>query len=616
MRLQDTAAAVDYLFARVKGPIRVGTPLGLGKPNFLLNELYRRVKADPSKKLEIFTALSLDPPFPKSFLEKRFYPEFLDRHFGNNYPALDYVRDLKRNEVPSNIVVREFYSQAGAYAHSTQAQQNYVSVNYTHAGAAIVNRGLNVLLQMVARSPDGRYSLSCNPDLTLDVVDLCREKKQALTVIGVVHPDLPFLGEDAIVPETFFDAILESESHELFSLPRAAIDEISHAIGFHGSQLVADGGTLQIGIGALSDALVHSLIMRQQKNEEYRKLAKTWGTPPHCRRDVFSEGLYGTSEMVMDGFMHLRRAGILKREVKTPKARYLHGAFFLGSKEFYRWLRTLHGEDFSGLDMTRVSKVNDLYSDKDGDDEMALRRQRKKARFFNTAMGVTLLGGACSDTLADGTVVSGVGGQYNFVAMSAELPDAVSVIFLRSTRHENGILRSNIMAEGGHLTIPRHLRDIVITEYGVADLRGKTDEECVQAMIEIADASFQEELASAAQKSGKLSSSYRIPEEARKNTRARLKNFFGARKELFPAYPFGSDFTAAEEHLVTAFARLKSARKMHLLRYIRRGGRSPVYQAEMARLKLDRPKTFQEKLYARLVRGALAETDRLNNIQR
>lgn len=139
--------------------------------------------------------------------------------------------------------------------------------------------------------------------------------------------------------------------------------------------------------------------------------------------------------------------------------------------------------------MTSVMFVNQLY----GQQELAMM-QRTHARFINTTMMVTLTGAACSDGLEDGQMVSGVGGQYNFVAMAHELPLARSILTLRSTRTKNGKVTSNIVDSYGNLTIPRHLRDVVITEYGIADLRGKPDKEVIAALLKIADSRFQNEL--------------------------------------------------------------------------------------------------------------------------
>jgi hypothetical protein len=461
---------------------------------------------------------------------------------------------------------------------------------------------MNCVVQLVARRGN-KYSLSCNPDLTLDVKDLA----PSVVVIGVVHSGLPFLGGEAEVEESFFDLIVDTgEAPPLFALPRMPVDPVSHLIGLHASQLIADGGTLQIGIGALSDALVHFTLLRQHDNELYRKLCGSFwrDAGPSASREIFREGLYGTSEMVMDGFMHLRKGGILKRKVKDKKGeRFLQGAFFLGSKPFYDWLRGLEGEDYSGLAMTRVSEVNDLYDS----DEESLRRQRRLARFFNTTMKVTLLGGAISETLEEGQVVSGVGGQYNFVAMSHELPDSLSVLMLKSTRNEKGGRRSNIVWEGGNLTIPRHLRDIVITEYGIAYLKGLTDEECIRALLEIADAEFLDELAAKAKKAGKLHPSYAPSLAARENTPAAVQKFVKS-FPCFPAYPFGSDFTEEEQRIVKALGFLRRQKPLGLLRLLLGGAPRQHFPSELARMGLGKARGLKARLYARLLLKALGAT--------
>src|SRR5690606_8039355 len=99
-----------------------------------------------------------------------------------------------------------------------------------------------------------------------------------------------------------------------------------------------------------------------------------------------------------------------------------------------------------------------------------------------------------SDALEDGRVVSGVGGQYNFVAMAHALPDARSILMFRALRDDAGKPQSNVRWNYGHTTIPRHLRDFFINEYGIADLRNRTDEDCVIAMAGITDAAFQSSL--------------------------------------------------------------------------------------------------------------------------
>jgi len=610
--LQGLDAACDWIFDQVGPKLRLAAPLGLGKPNRLINLIYERVRAQSEMSLSLFTALSLDPPQPSSDLEKRFLQPFLERHFGKNYPRLEYVKDLRAGRLPSNVEVREFYFQAGEYGKHSLMQRNHVCLNYTHVCQALLEEKLNVVIQWISPSKDGvHHSLSCNPDLTLDVVEAYRAEGRPLLMVGVVHPELPVLGGDALVSKEFFDAVVmpEGEVESLFALPKTPVSDEDMMIGLYAGTLVEDGGTLQIGIGSLSDALVHALILRQSRNEEFREI---FGEILKVSGDFskFSKGLYGTSEMVMDGFMHLRRHGILKREIydgDEKKKRYLHGAFFLGSKEFYRWLSALSEKDADGFSMTRVSKVNDLYDQ----NEWALRRQRKKARFFNTCMGMTLLGGATSDTLPDGEVISGIGGQYNFVAMAHELADARSILMFRSVREKAGKVFSNLVWEGGHLSIPRHLRDVAVTEYGIAVLKNRTDEGVIRALLNITDSRFQRKLMEKAKRAGKLSEDYEIPEAFRNNTPQALAAKARAIRSLglFPFYPFGSDFTVEEERLSLALSGLKKKSRLQLMKVMFKGLFKSGFFPELKRLQLDRAGDVKSVLTRALVRGALNAVD-------
>src|SRR6202020_853690 len=107
---------------------------------------------------------------------------------------------------------------------------------------------------------------------------------------------------------------------------------------------------------------------------------------------------------------------------------------------------------------------------------------------------------------------SGVGGQYNFVAQAFALAGARSILALEATRQAGARTQSNVRWSYGHETIPRHLRDIIITEYGVADLRGKSDADVIAAMLEVADSRFQNELTRQAKDAGKLPANFGIPQ--------------------------------------------------------------------------------------------------------
>ncbi len=608
MVIHDTAdAVVDAIIARVGKRIVLALPLGLGKANRIANALYARARADSSLSLTIFTALSLEVPRPGSDMERRFLAPVVERVFGG-YVALDYASDRRAGALPANVTVHEFFMLAGRWLGVEGAQRDYISANYTHVGRYLLDRGVNVAAQLVARRGD-RCSLSCNPDLTLDLLK-ARGGDPDFVFVGEVNEHLPFMGGDAEIAADAFAHLLEARegSFTLFAPPKAPLGLIDYATGFHVARLIRDGGTLQIGIGSVGDGVTHALCLRQRDNAVYREVVGAV-TPAEdtLPRELapFDLGLYGCSEMLVDGFLHLMRAGILKREIDGVA---LHAAFFLGPRDFYAALRDMSDAERARIAMTAVTFVNDLAGD-----EAGKRAARVHGRFVNNALMATALGAAISDALEDGRIVSGVGGQYNFVAQAFALEGARSILTLGATRELAGKTVSNIVWSYGHATIPRHLRDIFVTEYGVADLRGKTDAECVAAMLAIADSRFQPELLRQARSASKIASTYEIPAAFRDNTPERIERALKPAHErgLLPAFPFGTDFTPVEQRLIPALQRLKAASASPLalagLAWCGlRAERTADIDACVERMALARPSGLRERLYATALRGALA----------
>ena len=701
-RHSNVEACVDDIISVIGKDIRIGLPLGLGKPPELVNALYQRVKADPSIKLMIATALSLEVPDPGTGLQKRFLGPFLERVFGN-YPGLDYMRDLRAGTVPDNIVIHEFFFKSGSMLNNNLAQQNYISTNYTHSVRDLLALQINVVAQLVAHQEvDGkdRYSMSCNPETSRDLLpELLRRKAagEPILLIGQVNENLPFMGNDALIEEDTFDIVINNKEYysNLFAPPNMPVSTVDHMIGLHASTLIADGGTLQIGIGSLGDAIVYGCELRHQQNESYNKLLADLKIKDKFGEIIdrdggtgeFKEGLYGNSEMFVDGFYYLIKSGILKRKVYdheviqsllnngtlseqvtietldaliaggavnsvlneadlrvliqfgifspdvridagkliTPQGeavsldtaesrqviinqclgstlqqgRIMHGGFFLGPRSFYEGLKNLSEETLASINMTNISYVNQLYGS-----ENLKRLQRQKSRFINTVFLVHALGAATSDGLDNGKVVSGVGGQYNFVAQAHELDDARSILMLKSTREKNGITQSNIVWSYGHTTIPRHLRDIYVTEYGIADVRGKCDKDVIAALLNVADSRFQQELLAKAKQAGKIPKDYQIPEPFRHNTPKRLESALAPyrAKGMFPAFPCGTDFTT--EELVVARClksmKAKTEHKSTILKAIVKALQNPSapadYQPYLARVQLDNPHSLEDKI--------------------
>ena len=194
------------------------------------------------------------------------------------------------------------------------------------------------------------------------------------------------------------------------------------------------------------------------------------------------------------------------------------------------------------IQMTRISFTNQLYGD-----EAAKKSARVKARFVNNAMMATALGAIVSDGLEDGRVVSGVGGQYQFRRAGIRAARrAFDPGDQRDARRSARRPSRTCAGPTAITTIPRHLRDIVVSEYGIADLRGKSDEHVVAAMLAITDSRFQDELLRRAKDAGKIAKTYEIPAAHRDNHPERIAVALAPLRErgLLPAFPFGTRFHA------------------------------------------------------------------------
>jgi acyl-CoA hydrolase len=706
--LDSVEACVEQTIDTIGKNLVIGAPLGLGKPVQLLNAFYRRAASDPEISLKIFTALCLEVPKPGSHIEANLAGPILERLFGD-YEELDFMRDLRGDGLPENIQLSELYFKAGSMKNHPVAQQNYVSSNYTHIVRDMMSHGVNVMVQMVAAREEGdrlRISLSSNPDITLEIMDRVAADPDgsSFMLLAQTHDDMPFMENDAEVPPEAFDLIVRNPAYNktLFAVPNAAVPLQDYATALHASSLIEDGGTLQIGIGSLGDAVAHACILRHKHNASYREmLARLTHQRAALATDQgeFDQGLYVSTEMFVNGMIHLIEQGVVKRKVYDhlslqkglnageispavddamytyarrtglmPKAldatslaelqywglldqavvvdgerilaedaalvndmddsdtrrtllarvagtelrhgRLLHGGFFLGPRDFYDKLSKLDAAGQEQICMTGVRRTNQLLLD-----YHLYCAQRQKARFINTGMIVSLNGAVASDALEDGTVISGVGGQYNFVAMAQDLPGAHSILCIRSTRGSGKHLKSNIVPFYGYATIPKHLRDVVVTEYGVADLRGQSDAEIIKRLISIADSRFQEGLLEFAKNHGKLPGDYRIPFEARENTPEKLQQKLAIHQEqgLLPAYPFGTDMTPEEIALGASLRRIKalSEEPGH---FIAAALKALVHRSDEAaakpfleRIHLDHPETTKDFLLQQLLLLELEE---------
>ena len=599
---EDAGAIAEEIIARTGGDIRVALPLGLGKPVTLVNALTRAVAERPDTRLSILTALTLERPAMQEGMAARFLAPAADRLFGA-YPELDYARMLREGKLPENIEVSEFFMLAGRWIGVEAAQRRYIPANYTHAYGRLAEWRPNVMLQLLA--PLGEdYSLSCNTDISADLLRDRRAGKLDFILVGETNRHLPAMdGPEARVPREEVQLCLEpGADFELFSAVKRPVGDAEHAIGLHVARTVRDGGTLQIGIGAIGDAMAHALMLRDAGRFAEIARASPFGTDGFDETGGFDTGLYGVTEMLVDGLLRLFEAGILRREVDGAA---IHAGFFVDCRDFYDRLREMPEDRRDKIRMVPVSFTNQIYGG-----EEAKRAARTHARFVNSAMKATLLGGVVSDVTSGAQEVSGIGGQFNFVEQAFALKDARAIITLPATRTSKGRTTSNIVWEHPHESVPRAYRDVIVTEYGIADLRGRPDEEAVAAMLRITDSRFQEDLLEEAKSAGKLAADFRLDPAWRQNTPERLAEWLDGFD--LPAFPFGTDFDDLERRLLPALAKLSAAQgsKPAMARLLLRGALAEKPPELMARMELDAPQSLRERAEAWALAGALAEVQR------
>ena len=705
----DVKKSVDDVLDYMGNEISFAMTLALGKPILFINELYRRAKEDPTIKLNIVTALSLERPRFKNEIEKRFMGPLVDRIFKGT-PEFDYMHDLRNGKLPKNVEIYEFFNKAGGYMETPEAQRNHLNSNYTHVIRDAMDFGCNVFGQLISCleiNGETMYSMGCNTDICIEAIrelHKMRAKGSKVAIIGEVNTSLPFMYGDAVIAGDDYDMLLHGSefNYPLFGPPKDSVSLRDHAIGLHVSALVKDGGTLQVGIGALGDAIAAGLSMRQNENEEYNRVLKGTGISdkyPDLIEKIggtgtFEQGLYGSSEMFVDAFFQLYKSGILKRKVydsipimklinagklatnkipadiiellmevggihsvlkekhfkmlsqygilkeglefrdgyifdgnirvsadftrpeniaamktlfgsKLKLGQVILGAFFIGPRAFYNALNSMSEEERMQFGMSGVEKVNQLY----GNEELR-SLQRKDGRFVNAGMIVDVFGAITSDTLECGRVVSGIGGQYNFVSMAHALPDGRLVMMIRSTRNSGKKVKSNIVYTYGHTSIPKHLRDIIVTEYGIADVRGKPDSKIIEEILKITDSRFQNDLIKEAKLHGKLAPDFELAPEYRHNfpkkIEALLKPFQA--DGHFAPFPFGTDFTTEEIAIGGSLKALAAKKKPAIIKGLVAEMFRPIpprAKRYLERMQLDKPKTGKEKIMRKVVLSAI-----------
>lgn len=305
---------------------------------------------------------------------------------------------------------------------------------------------VDVALVMVT-PPDenGMCSLGVSVDYTQEAV------KQAKLVIAQINPQMPWTGPNSLVSVKDLDIIVEHDA-PLIELKPGKIGEIEKAIGEHCASLVPDGATLQLGIGAIPDAVL--LFLKDKKDL----------------------GIH--SEMFSDGVVELAEAGVITNAKKSLNPGKFVVAFLMGTKRLYDFVN--HNPD---VDMRPVDYVNHPFVVAQNDNLISI----------NSCVQVDLMGQVASETVGS-KQISGVGGQVDFVRGASAAKGGVSIIAMPSTVKGKISKIVPLLDEGAAVTTSRNDVDYIVTEYGVAHLKGETLRQRARNLIAIAHPDFRDEL--------------------------------------------------------------------------------------------------------------------------
>jgi acyl-CoA hydrolase len=395
----------------------ITVPVGVGEPPTLLNMLSeQRREFHDVKVLQILPLRKFGYYDPETYENVRHVSLFLGG------PSRPGVKEGWIEFIPNYF-----------YEIPRLIEEDFIHVDVVFAMASPMDK-------------NGFFSISLGTDYTMSAI------KKARTVILEVNPNVPFAYGDCLIHISQVTALIES-SEPLLEVGLPKIGPVEQRIGEYVGELIQDGNTLQIGFGAIPDAVVMQL-----KN----------------KHDL---GIY--TEMIGDGILSLIEAGAVTNKRKN----YLHGkmtaTFALGSKKLYDFM-----DHNLTLEMHPVNFTNDP----------ALACKNDNLITINASMQVDFMGQCNSESIGP-VPYSGTGGQVDFVQAANRSKGGKSFIVLPSTA-KNGTISRIVptIYEGSVVTTSKNDVHYIVTEYGVAKLRGKTLKQRTQELINIAHPNFREEL--------------------------------------------------------------------------------------------------------------------------
>jgi len=333
-----------------------------------------------------------------------------------------------------------------------EGRADYTPVFLSDIPGLFAGGGLSLDVALIQVSPPDAHGY-CSLGVSVDVAQPA--VRHARTVVAEINAQMPRTLGDSFVHVSQIDVAIETD-RPIIEVVRAPMDERFVAIGRNVAQLIKDGSTLQLGIGATVDGLLLQLF---------------------SHRDL---GIH--TEMFSDGLIDLVEAGVVNGARKRLHPGQIVSSFVLGTRRVYDFV-----DDNPMVSMHPSHYTNDI----------AVIAQQERMVAVNAAIEVDLTGQVCSDSIG-GRFYSGIGGQLDFIRGAARAPGGRPIIAMTSTVRtpagEVSRLVSHLAAGAGVVTTRGDVH-YVVTEHGIAALHGQPVRERAQRLLEIADPRFREQLA-------------------------------------------------------------------------------------------------------------------------
>jgi len=357
---------------------------------------------------------------------------------------------LATSDLAGHLRHRCFFSSATTRALLAKGEADYVPVFLSEVPKMFRTGEQTIDTAIIQVSPPDKHGM-CTMGVSVEATNAaCQVAKK---IIAHINPKMPRTHGDAFISYDRFHSVYWQED-DLPLHPMAKQDSVVKAIGKNVAQLINDGDCLQMGIGAIPDAVLS------------------------CLGDRKDLGVH--TELFSDGVLDLVESGVINNRLKNVHPGKIVTGFALGTQRLYDFVN-----DNPQVAFLDIEYVNDT----------AIIRRNDNVAAINSALQVDLSGQVCADSIGT-SIYSGVGGQMDFIRGASLSKGGKAVIALPSTAKGGQLSRivPTLDAGAGVVTTRAHAQYIV-TEYGVANLRGKSLRERAQGLIDIAHPSFREQLA-------------------------------------------------------------------------------------------------------------------------